>query len=44
MAIANIIGLYILLPVVKKELTHYWARLEAGELRKVRTGWLIHTD
>ena len=44
MAIANIIGLYILLPVVKKDLASYWARLKAGEIKKYRTAWLIHTE
>jgi AGCS family alanine or glycine:cation symporter len=44
MAIANIIGLYILLPVVKQDLAHYWQRLHAGELKKFRTAWLIHTE
>jgi len=44
MAIANIIGLYILFPVVKKELTSYWSRLQAGKLTKYRTTWQIHTD
>ena len=44
MAVANIIGLYILFPVVKDELTSYWGRLKAGELKKYRTTWLIHTD
>ncbi|WP_340119864.1 alanine/glycine:cation symporter family protein [Pelagibius sp. 7325] len=32
MSIANIIGLYILFPVVKRELTSYWSRLKSGEL------------
>ncbi len=44
MAIANIIGLYILLPVVKEDLASYWGRLRAGELKKFRTAWLIHTE
>jgi AGCS family alanine or glycine:cation symporter len=44
MAIANIIGLYILLPVVKKDLASYWQRLRAGELKRYRTAWLIHTE
>jgi AGCS family alanine or glycine:cation symporter len=44
MAIANIIGLYILFPVVKKELASYWSRLQAGEFKKYRTTSLIHTD
>ena len=44
MAVANIIGLYILLPVVKRELASYWQRLNAGEIKKFRTEWLIHTE
>ncbi|WP_422366558.1 alanine/glycine:cation symporter family protein [Pelagibius sp.] len=34
MSIANIIGLYILFPVVKEELTSYWSRLKSGEIKK----------
>jgi len=34
MAVANIIGLYILFPVVKKELDSYWGRLKSGEIKK----------
>ncbi len=34
MALFNIIGLYILMPVVKGELASYLARLESGEIRK----------
>lgn len=34
MAIANIVGLYILFPVVKRELESYWGRLKSGEIRK----------
>jgi len=44
MAIANIIGLYILFPVVKRDLESYWSRLRAGELKRYRTTWLIHVD
>ena len=44
MAIANIIGLYILFPVVKRELDSYWSRLRRGELTRYRTSWLIHVD
>ncbi len=44
MAVANIVGLYILFPVVKAELESYWSRLKAGELTRYRTTWLIHTD
>jgi AGCS family alanine or glycine:cation symporter len=44
MAIANIIGLYILFPVVKRELDSYWSRLRAGQLTRYRTSWLIHVD
>jgi AGCS family alanine or glycine:cation symporter len=34
MAFPNILGLYFLLPVVKKELDEYWAEYKAGELKK----------
>lgn len=34
MAIANIVGLYILFPVVKAELNSYWSRLQSGEIKK----------
>jgi AGCS family alanine or glycine:cation symporter len=34
MAFPNILGLYFLLPVVKKELDEYWADLKAGRLKK----------
>ena len=44
MAVANIIGLYILFPVVKKELNSYMSRLHSGEIKKVRSTWMIHTD
>jgi AGCS family alanine or glycine:cation symporter len=44
MAIANIIGLYILFPVVKRELASYWSRYQAGQLVRYRTSWLIHVD
>jgi AGCS family alanine or glycine:cation symporter len=44
MAVANIIGLYILFPVVKKELTSYWARLQSGEIKRYKTTWLTRTD
>jgi AGCS family alanine or glycine:cation symporter len=44
MSIANIIGLYILFPVVKRDLESYWSRLQAGQLKRYRTTWLIHVD
>ncbi len=34
MAFPNVLGLYFLLPVVKKELNEYWADLQAGRLKK----------
>jgi len=34
-ALPNIIGLYILAPIVKKELVGYQARLKSGEIRKI---------
>jgi AGCS family alanine or glycine:cation symporter len=36
MAIPNLIGVYLLMPVVKRELDSYWARLKAGQLRNYR--------
>jgi len=34
MAVVNIIGLYALMPVVKRELNSYMGRLKSGEIRK----------
>ncbi|NNU80927.1 alanine:cation symporter family protein [Halovulum dunhuangense] len=34
MAVANIIGLYVLMPIVKRETQSYFARLRSGEIRK----------
>jgi len=34
MSFPNILGLYFLLPVVKKELDEYWSDLKAGKLKK----------
>jgi AGCS family alanine or glycine:cation symporter len=34
MALANIIGLYILAPVVKRDLDSYWSRLQSGQIVK----------
>jgi AGCS family alanine or glycine:cation symporter len=36
MAIPNLIGVYLLMPVVKRELNAYWARLKSGQLRSYR--------
>ncbi|MFT3805669.1 alanine/glycine:cation symporter family protein [Arenimonas sp.] len=36
MAVPNVIGLYLLAPVVKRELDTYLARLKAGEIRPTR--------
>ncbi|SDE02406.1 alanine/glycine:cation symporter family protein [Aquimonas voraii] len=36
MAIPNLIGVYLLMPVVKRELNAYWARLKSGQLRNFR--------
>jgi alanine or glycine:cation symporter, AGCS family len=33
MALINIVGLYILAPVVKREYATYWAKLKRGEIR-----------
>ena len=32
MALANVLGIYILAPVVRRELDGYWKRLHAGDL------------
>ena len=34
MSIFNIIGLYVLMPVVKRELASYLARVSSGEVKK----------
>jgi AGCS family alanine or glycine:cation symporter len=34
MAVVNIIGLYILMPIVKRELDSYMRRLKTGEIKK----------
>ncbi|MGI3210239.1 alanine/glycine:cation symporter family protein [Roseovarius tibetensis] len=34
MAVVNIIGLYFLMPIVKRELTSYASRLKSGEIKK----------
>ena len=34
MALINIAGLYLLAPVVKRELASYWSRLQSGEIKK----------
>ncbi|MEJ8473859.1 alanine/glycine:cation symporter family protein [Roseibium algae] len=36
MAIVNIIGLYVLMPIVKREMVSYMARLKSGEIRKFK--------
>lgn len=36
MALPNLIGVYLLAPVVKRELTSYWARYKRGELKTYR--------
>lgn len=36
MALINITGLYVLMPVVKQEMDSYWARLRSGEFRKTK--------
>jgi len=36
MALINICGLYLLAPVVKRELESYWSRLQSGEITKTR--------
>jgi AGCS family alanine or glycine:cation symporter len=34
MAVVNIVALYVLMPIVKREVDSYFARLESGEIRK----------
>ncbi|WP_299787222.1 alanine/glycine:cation symporter family protein [uncultured Marivita sp.] len=34
MAVVNIIGLYVLMPIVRRELNSYWSRLKSGEIKK----------
>ena len=34
MAVVNIIGLYVLMPIVRRELNSYWSRLRTGEIKK----------
>ncbi|MFD1510949.1 alanine/glycine:cation symporter family protein [Lacimonas salitolerans] len=34
MGVVNIVGLYFLMPIVKRELNSYWSRLSTGEIRK----------
>ncbi len=36
MALPNVIGLYLLMPVVKREVASYWARIESGEIKRYR--------
>ncbi|NVK34996.1 MAG: alanine:cation symporter family protein, partial [Rhodobacteraceae bacterium] len=36
MAVVNIIGLYFLMPIVKRELNSYWSRLRSGEIKKFK--------
>ena len=36
MAIANIIGLYFLMPVVRRELDHYWDGIRSGRIKSFR--------
>ncbi len=38
MTLPNIIGLYLLAPVVKRELDDYWARYKAGQLERFDNG------
>ena len=36
MAVVNVIALYLLMPIVKRELNSYIARLKSGEIRKFK--------
>ncbi len=38
MAFPNVLGIYFLLPVVKRELDQYWADYKAGRLKKFKQG------
>jgi AGCS family alanine or glycine:cation symporter len=38
MAIPNLVGVYLLMPVVKRGLSSYLARLKSGEIRQA-AGW-----
>ena len=33
---ANILGLYFLAPIVKREMNSYFARIESGEIKKFK--------
>jgi AGCS family alanine or glycine:cation symporter len=36
MAVVNIVALYILMPIVRREMTSYLSRLHSGEIRKFK--------
>ncbi|MDO8906240.1 sodium:alanine symporter family protein [Hydrogenophaga sp.] len=36
MALANIVGLYFMMPIVKRELNKYWAGIESGAIQAIR--------
>ena len=36
MAVVNIIALYLLMPIVKRELSSYVARLQSGEIKRFK--------
>ena len=36
MCVPNILGLYFFAPIVKKEMNSYFARIESGEIKKVK--------
>jgi len=38
MAVPNIIGVYLLMPVVKRELISYMQRVKSGEIKTFRKG------
>lgn len=44
MAIPNLIGVYLLMPVVKRELDSYLARLKSGEIRPYRARTIPETS
>lgn len=36
MALPNVVGLYFLMPVVKREAAQYWQKIERGEIKRVK--------
>jgi len=36
MALPNVIGLYFLMPIVKREAVQYWQKIDRGEIKKIK--------